>query len=64
MEIVWGQGLWQNRKDVYWQNKKGDTTEDIVDTTEHPKKIPRKIPQHSHRTVLNIDCAARKDTIW
>ena len=44
--------------------KKGDTTEDIVDTTEHPKKIPRKIPQHSHSTVLNIDCAARKDTIW
>ena len=43
MEIVWGQGvIGETEKICIFRIKKKSTTEDIVDTTEHTKKIQRR----------------------
>jgi hypothetical protein len=53
VEIVWGQGfIGKTEKMCICRIKKGDTTEDIADTTEHTNKIPRRYRD----TVMKIDC--------
>ena len=53
VEIVWGQAfIGKTEKMCIYRIKKGDTTEDIVDTTEYTNKIPRRY----RGTVMKIDC--------